>query len=760
MEHKLIQGGEQYLPFARSRIKALRATGLAFASQQFRINDTTIEVDIKGQHDYIRITGGAQQLQMDSGLVDVLSATEGTADLYLAGTLHETQSVGSYNAPFVLPAVSATTRLNPATDGAGQLAGTVSIGTKFKGHVPVDGLAARSFSPGRVEKTPPAPPATDPKPDDASLAAKKIAAAGCPASVFTGRCRLYVQSMYGRHLYAQETLSAIPVEPPELNDDTAPPSLKLKAFKRGSDETIYPKVSITTSCGVHLDDDGVHWLFCPGLDSLAVYRLVAPARVEALRAYLKAVPDARHTLNTPDRQRLEAYVLAYCLPDAKNVAWITPNLALHAVSMGYGWHWNWSGTLADIVVNDTVDMPPEGAYRPSCMESTHYRLAMTGNGTTGWSAAISTVEGPTRWTVQRLFHCITEPEWFNLAQRKVTPRFTSLFVCDAPFYAFYLGDTLQMCRVTVTRPAAAAATRSMTPGFANSTTAGTTVQGITTGLLGGFLEDYNGDSAHYVTTFTIGAHTTDELYLDRVATGNRYDISGKTELPFVSLPGSTSATFENYVYEFGYPNPPPFGPYETTTLFSQRAGGSGPDIVYSLRQSNFTQTYTSEAVIVAPTFDAEAMFVQAKCTKTRQETTATTQQRNATFVGGSNYVTHEHTNIPNPPGSPIAGPTFVKYNPRALGDDGGAPGPAVSTPLIVTVDVLSEKNVLCGRAGEVEAEFGDLSLFRHGEDEEVMVTFKALSGAASESPVVISPQRITQVGVVGDYEEPVLVGWT
>ena len=59
MEHKLILGGgEQYLPFARSRIKALRATGLRYGSQKFEIDGSSVEVRIDGQHDYIRISGG------------------------------------------------------------------------------------------------------------------------------------------------------------------------------------------------------------------------------------------------------------------------------------------------------------------------------------------------------------------------------------------------------------------------------------------------------------------------------------------------------------------------------------------------------------------------------------------------------------------------------------------------------------------------------------------------------------------------------
>jgi len=58
VEHKLIKGGEQYLPFARSRIKALRALGLAHASQKFLMPDGMVRVSISGEQDYINLEGG------------------------------------------------------------------------------------------------------------------------------------------------------------------------------------------------------------------------------------------------------------------------------------------------------------------------------------------------------------------------------------------------------------------------------------------------------------------------------------------------------------------------------------------------------------------------------------------------------------------------------------------------------------------------------------------------------------------------------
>lgn len=67
MEHKLIQGGEQWLPFARSRIKALRAAGLRYATQRFSVDGIDICVRVVGEHDYITLIGG--KVKILSGVI-------------------------------------------------------------------------------------------------------------------------------------------------------------------------------------------------------------------------------------------------------------------------------------------------------------------------------------------------------------------------------------------------------------------------------------------------------------------------------------------------------------------------------------------------------------------------------------------------------------------------------------------------------------------------------------------------------------------
>lgn len=79
MEHKLILGGEQYLPFARSRIRALRAAGMRFASQQFVMPDGEVHVRIVGPNSYVILTGGVYNIL--SGVVKTGTIIAGDPDV-------------------------------------------------------------------------------------------------------------------------------------------------------------------------------------------------------------------------------------------------------------------------------------------------------------------------------------------------------------------------------------------------------------------------------------------------------------------------------------------------------------------------------------------------------------------------------------------------------------------------------------------------------------------------------------------------------
>lgn len=100
MEHKLLQGGEIYLPFARSRIKALRATGLAYASQKFDMGDATVRVRIEPGHEYIEIGGEGRSAIVVTLIGPLTNGAEGSlsgitdAELDALKKMSESQLVG------------------------------------------------------------------------------------------------------------------------------------------------------------------------------------------------------------------------------------------------------------------------------------------------------------------------------------------------------------------------------------------------------------------------------------------------------------------------------------------------------------------------------------------------------------------------------------------------------------------------------------------------------------------------------------------
>ena len=85
MEHKIIEGGEVYLPFARSRIKALKATGLKYASQQFEIDGCSVKVRIEPGHEYVHLSGGKKYIWVLLTINSARSASTTNPNINSAG---------------------------------------------------------------------------------------------------------------------------------------------------------------------------------------------------------------------------------------------------------------------------------------------------------------------------------------------------------------------------------------------------------------------------------------------------------------------------------------------------------------------------------------------------------------------------------------------------------------------------------------------------------------------------------------------------
>lgn len=744
MEHKLIQGGAQYLPFARSRIKALRATGAKYVTQRFELPDGHVRVQVSGEHDYIFITGAGCTFGMDSGVVDVFGAAPASPLRYVPGILYETVASAAYNAPFVPKVPPVAWRVNP--NASGQISGTVTHAKNFTGRVPYDLMPARSFSPGTL-----VPPGTA-NPADGYLALKKTLVTLCPASIFTGRCRLMVQAIYGKPLYGDDTVDSkgtvltagrINTLPTLQYDYTTTPALWLRAHNAAL--TGDPDVLVTTSTGVYLDPvTGKHWMFCPAYGQIRIYPLVSSACGESLRKYLRV---SSTTLLGADRDHLEAYVLASCLPNVQRKQTLSI-LPVTAYSMGYGWHWNWTGLTADIVVNGTVDQGTSQA----CMRSTHYQLNIT-NALSIFSAKVTVPEPAADWALYRQVWCLAEPDWSTGGLLKTTPKLTSPFACNAPFYAFYLRDDLQICRVKVVLNAGDDRTRTASTNFADAGYQNA-VNYTTLGMLSGFCEDQAGISAYYTATFTIGSQVVPDLDFAHVRTGQRTDILNK-QAAGPSGTAYTNTYYDTYEFPYGYPiGPwayPANGIYATDRILCFYWYRTIHYVTYDFVINSVRVENNSVAVIVAPVNDSEAMYVTAQTSELRMLTAG-----QLTHFTGGQYKEESHG--AGGPGGDTA--IYWKYTSGRGGvGTGDVAGTTASLPDAATTTTPYAISKLICRAGALDATFGSTSNFFDNSVEAFSGGFATTSGSAVNDGAVVISSKISPVGIGFSPALPALVGW-
>lgn len=326
-EHIVRLDDPTLLPMARSRIAAMRASGLQFGSQRFSTGTVDVTVQIKGAQSYVSISGGPL-LEMDSGIIDVGAVTSTNPERYVRG---KRKVFPEYEAGFTknIQKKDAAGVLQPTpwylkAGGGGQIAGVLKLGTHITGKVRKDDVTAafapRSSPPPNPED-PIVPGAPDPDEVDGRvyeagnerLLAKKRAGVYCPASMFTGRTRLYVQAMYGRPLYGADGEE---VSTPQANL-FGWPYLILPAYKGDG------IVGLTSNSGVYLDPvSKKHWLLNPDVGVITIYPLVASKEGEIARKRLRGT-----SLGDADKLHLETYVLSTCRPDvAKAVTLpITPS---------------------------------------------------------------------------------------------------------------------------------------------------------------------------------------------------------------------------------------------------------------------------------------------------------------------------------------------------------------------------------------------------------------------------------------------------
>lgn len=765
MEHRLILGGRHYLPLARSEVRRLLALGFPYASKKLRLPDATITVWIEPGHEYIRIEGGASLgLPLDSGVVDMGAFLEANPATWLAGTLYETSYVATYHTPFVLqPPAFTPPRLYPNPGVlAGQFAGILQragVGlNSYTGRVPVNAQPALSFKPRQISNGA-TPPVMIDDPADANLAAKKRIAGLCPASMFTGRARLYAQALYGAHSYTNASgTEAVATIPFALNDVGLGqrPALVLNSRTQS-----VGTVTMTSGSCVYLDPaTGKHYLFTFE-GGVRCYVLKSSPAGERLRPYLITVSpvEGLEVLSQEDREHLEAYILSQSLPsgvgttDADGREYASGSIQ-DRFGMGFSWHWNWDGTTGDIVEHATYD---QGGGN-SAMRATWRRATIAKTSTPGYfTVSEAVVEGPTDWAVYRSVWTITYPDWSTGEQVKLTPKASSVFACDAPLYAFYVGNDLKMCRVNVQLATAPAAYRDQSPYFTNSSSYGGVFDDKWTyKLQGGYVEDINPTAAsYYKAAFTCGPVTLDTLEFGRTESNYREEITEKTAGSYSAGTGSGGFGTRNVPVGDSLTTPLAANSWNTVSVTGTlTAQNQQMTVTYNLYTGSYAVTYSSRATLVVPFYDAEAVYFEGQ----RVKSTSWTRRNRVctTPFGGGEFMVREIHNV-----------SGVDTNYERFGWEQGGPSSRVTTSVtsdttttVAADTTLSSTSKLVGHAGVVDATFTNLSAFHDNNAESVGTPMPTVSGTRKDSQaVVIAAGSITAVGAPTAPAVPALVGW-
>lgn len=811
MERLLIQGGHEYLPFARSRIRALYALGMRYVSQTYTVNGVTINVRLDNGNHVISIKDSGAML-MDSGVVDIgYVFVTPYADCKLMWS-----TASSYNAGFtaykqkkdeVIPLESWLK--NPEKTRSGQLSGDVSGGPSFRGHLPVNDALARSFSAKRM----PEPADEDGVKsgnyvrldDDDNLLTKKYAAMVCPASVFTGKCRLYVQAMYGRHIYNYEKNEFNPYPKATAPDASGTsPYISVKAYKPNSSSNDYADIVISTNSGVYLDaETGIHWLinFHGNGNGLIFYPLVGDH--ESMRWMLKKSPDGsakKNPLSVVDFQHLEAYILASCLPDVSKKIEVSVAGLPGAFSLGYGWHWSWSTGEADIVTIGARVKNEGESNEYYCQASEHHRIKIaisnvtddeTGVVKTQASADLTVVQQLTEWNVYRFVWCILEPLWREGGFTKTTLPSKAvravIFDADAPIYAFYRKDVLHVARLKIKTSYPAPDKVSMyPPGFTHyygHSKDGNTYS--TLGTNGGFVERIGGgsnnvDGGRIVDVkFTCGPVTIENIPYNRSEYGYRTEVSEKTMTGghdsgnlLYSLAVQTAP--EPYTYTSGWPSsqgsPAETATYNTTTGYPGDGllVGNYSYMNYNITKSDVQEHTAGTLIVVAPRGDAEALFVRADVAKTRKKSNNNVESWiGAGYASWYKLIPRVREDFTNPDGSPNWRWTFpytpnvgydYKYQWSVSGSRALTPSPTGSfvEDDEVSVESLHHSEQLIS-AGVYEVDFPDIwEAHNEAIDDISAYTFSALSGTSAETPTVFAHGRLASSL---DVQVPAIVGW-
>lgn len=561
-----------------------------------------------------------------------------------------------------------------------------------------------------------------------------------PPSVYTGKTRLYVQSLLGS---ARSDLILS-----DSSDGVSRPILGVTTVAR--DSLGVPVVNIGSGCGVFkAPDTNKHFLLYPVGGSVYVYPLVATECAERFRGFLS---DA--TLSEADKERIESYILAYSVP----TVYATQVLTFEETTdeaLGYSWHFNWDGDRCDIV--DVEEVPINGIYG---FRTTHFRLTFS-YGAGVFSVDRSVVSGPTEWSVPKNKNVIAYPEWYFNALVKAgnIPSGINDVPQSGVLYAFYDKNTLHTVEYSGL-PAEHENTRTSTPeyygglkyesyfiGYLKSGESGNT-KGISE-WSGNTNKFSCGSASVGVENYNRYVDERSHVFRSRAAVASTPEYSWFSSTPWYIYYGEP--TFSVGYDTSGTPTVSDIAWEKTSVTGQITEQGTAVAEIWDYSVHTYTETQASFTLVIIPFNDAQAVYLSGKTITSRDGDRTVSHgavvNRGGDTVGAAGNTVYASSQVVN-------GATYDKYYITGLVSNATAFGSLPAVEYTDSSDVKVDPVLVCSH-GNISCSPPDQEIFYSSEPyvSQVYNTLESVNG------VVIAPETGVFVGGTTWPNYPSLVGW-
>lgn len=336
MEHKLILGGNEFLPFARNCVTKLKKLGLSHASQAYEVGGVSIKIRIEPGHEYIRIEGGGKAY-MESGQLEWT----------FPGLMNPTRlDPAKWNFLDIAPKAKYLGMVEMSSTKPGKQNNKLdlyegmnskAIGYPFKEY-PADASAEQIAEVDELNSK---------TKDDFAVktVARKVAVGYFPASLFSGKLRLFVQAQWG----APATLESHGLEVRLLGTSAI-------LMYRGKDTESAVQLGVYShlSAGLFTDEYGGYWLIHIHNPTHLSYKVKAYKLILSSVAKRSVKKLKSPKLDAEEKRKLEAYILSDAIIDTDNPVEVGEFPGRLENALAYGWKFNTSGSEASVVVHQGI----------------------------------------------------------------------------------------------------------------------------------------------------------------------------------------------------------------------------------------------------------------------------------------------------------------------------------------------------------------------------------------------------------------------